>query len=390
MERDILHLAIPAFPIALARVADSSLRERPVAVAPAHSDRALIQSVSSEARSDGVCEGMPAYRARRLCPALILLPPNPELIAKGTRSLLEVSGDYSPVSEPTSQGRLFLDMTGCRRLLGPARDIAARLDKEIAARLRLQGTIGVAGNKLVSRIASGYLETAGVCDVLRGAERSFIGPLPVSVLPGIGQSRETVLLQDLNLQRVEEVAALSIAQLRLAFGPFAPLLHQRASGFDPSPVQPPQRTPEVCEESFLDEEENDDHRLLAELCRLVEGCGARLRRMGKSAARIALSVSYADGVCEQSVSALSAPQNHDLLLFETAEELFRKACRRRVRVKGLRLACSKFTLENRQMDLFAGQDSVSPGQAALQGALDRLRGKYGMDAVRWGRTLSLD
>ena len=386
MERDILHLSIPAFAIALARVVDSSLRERPVAIIPGNSDRALVQSVSPEARRDGVFEGMPAFRARRLCPSLVLVPPNPELIAKGTHKLLEVSSRYSPILEPTSHGCIFLDLTGCRRLFGPGRDVAARLEKEIATRLRLQGTIGVAGNKLVSRIASGCLGKPGVLDVLRGAERTFIGPMPVSVLPGIGQARELVLMQELNLRRVEEVTALSVVHLRLAFGPFAPLLHQRARGFDPSPVQPPCRTPEVTEEAFLNIEENDDQVLLAELCRLVEGCGLKLRRMGTGAGRITLTVNYADGVSAQRASTLPLSQNHDQFLFAIAEELFQNACQRRVRVKGLKLVCSKFTSEKRQMNLFADPDEVSPRQSALQSALDGLRGKHGMTSVRWGRT----
>ncbi len=386
MERDILHLSIPAFAIALARVVDSSLRGRPVVIIPGHSDRALVQSVSPEARCDGVFEGMPAFRARRLCPSLVLLPPNPELIAKGTKKLLEISGSYSPILEPTVHGHIFLDLTGCRRLLGTGRDVAARLDKEIATRLRLKGAIGVAGNKLVSRIASGYLEKPGVCDVLRGAERTFIGPLPVSVLPGIGQARELTLMQDLNLRRVEEVTALSVAQLRLAFGPFAPLLHQRACGLDPSPVQPPRCTPEVIEEAFLAVEENDDQILLAELCRLVEGCGLKLRRMGKGAGRISLTLNYADGVSEQRASMLPAAQNHDLFLFEIAEKLFQKVCQRRVRVKGLKLVCSRFRSDKQQLNLFADPDEVSPRQSALQAALDGLRSKHGMTSVRWGRT----
>ncbi|WP_020676922.1 DNA polymerase Y family protein [Geopsychrobacter electrodiphilus] len=387
MERDILHLSIPAFAIALARVVDSSLRERPVAIIPGNSDRALVQSVSSEARREGVFEGMPAFRARRLCPALILVPPKPELIAKGTQRLIEVSGRYSPILEPNSHGRLFLDLTGCRRLLGPGRDVAARLEREIATRLRLQGAIGVAGNKLVSRIASGYLEKPGVCDVLHGAERSFIGPLPVSVLPGIGQARELVLMQDLNLRRVEEVCALSVAQLRLAFGPFASLLHQRACGLDPSPVQPPCRSPEVSEEAFLQIEENNDQILLAALCRLVEGCGLKLRRMGTGTGRITLSVNYTDGVSAQRTSTLPLAQNHDLVLFAIAEELFEKACQRRVRVKGLKLVCSRFSSEQRQMDLFADPNTLPSCPSALQAALDGLRGKYGMASVRWGRAM---
>ncbi len=81
MPRDILHLKIPAFAVAVARVADPALRGRPVAVAPGHSERALLQCVSAEAAAEGVFAGMPLFRARRLCPALILLSPDPELLA---------------------------------------------------------------------------------------------------------------------------------------------------------------------------------------------------------------------------------------------------------------------------------------------------------------------
>lgn len=387
MERDVLHLSIPSFPIALARVGDTFLRGRPVAVVPGSSDRALLQCVSAEARAEGVHEGMPLYRARRFCPALTLLPPDPELIAKGNKALLELSSRYTPVWEPASPGRLFLDLTGGRRLFGPGRDVAARLERELEQRLRLAGGVGVAGNKLVSRIAAGYLRRPGVCDILRGSERSFIAPLPVSVLPGVGNAREAALLHALNLRRVEEVAALAVSQLGLAFGPFAPLLHQRAQGIDPSPVHPPKRSPEVAEEAFLEREENDDALLLAELCRLVEGCGLRLRRLGQGTRTLALTVTYADGVTARAASTFDSPQNLDLMLYDAAEALFRRTCERRVRVKALQLVCGRLAAENRQMDLFSPAGEPAPHQAALQEALDRLRDKYGMASLRWGRGL---
>jgi len=387
MDRDILHLSIPAFPIALARVEDSSLRERPVAIAPAHSERALLQCASKEAQSDGVHEGMTVYQARRFCPSLIILPPNPQRVGRGAQAIEDISAQYSPVLEPNAAGRLFLDLTGSRRLLGSGIDVAARLEKEIAGRLRLQGAVGLAGNKLVSRIAAGYLTEPGVCDILRGSEGSFIGPLPISVLPGIGKSRTLQLLQDLNLRKVKEAAELSVAQLRLALGPFAPLLHQRARGIDPSPVRPPQRSTDICEEVFLDQEDNDDEVLLAALGRLVEGCGLRLRWLGKNTGKLVLTVSYVDGMTEQRSSTLATPQNHDLLLYAAAEKLFHRTCDRRVRVKAMKLICSRFELENRQMGLFADISTVSAQQQALQEALDHLRTKYGMSKVQWGRSM---
>lgn len=382
MERDVLHLAVPAFPIALARLSEPVLRGRPVAVAPGHSARALIQCVSSEARADGVEEGMSVRRARQFCPALSLLPPDPAVLSRGTGELLALFSRYTPVTEPARPGHFFLDLTGSRRLLGPGRDAAMRLEREIAGQLGLHANVGVAGNKLVSRIAAGCLDKPGICDVLRGSEAGFIAPLPVGVLPGVGRARQALLLQELNLRRIEEVAALGIVPLRLAFGAFAPLLHQRARGIDPSPVQPPRRSPQVSEESVLPRAENDDAWLLAELCRLVEECGRRLRRQGRGARRLILTVTYADGMSRQAVASPETPLCGDLELFPVAEELFERAGRRRLRVRSMRFDCGRLAAPDRQLDLFAG--AVGPDR--LQESLDRLRDRYGMAAVRWGRS----
>lgn len=384
MPRDILHLHIPAFPIAVARVSGAAPLHRPVAVSPGHSERALIRCVSAEARAEGVREGMPVFRARRLCPALVLLPPDPELAARAGGALQRMIERYTPLWEPVAPGRLFLDLSGGARLLGPVRDVAARLDRAVAESLRLPGTVGVGGNKLVAGIASGYLQKPGICEVLRGSEQGFLAPLPVTMLPGIGGIR-AALLEELNLRRVEEVAALSVAQLRLVCGAFASLLHQRARGIDPSPVQPPQRAPEVAEESFLPREENDDELLLAELCRLAERCGLRLRQAGRGARQLLLAVHYADGVTERSTAAFALPENRAHPLMTAAEELFRRVCRRRVRVKGLRLCARRLGVQKRQLDLFA--EEVAPRREALQPALDHLRERHGMEAVQWGKCI---
>ncbi len=385
-QRDILHLAIPAYAVAIARVVDTSLRERPVAIAPGTSQRALLHCISTEAAGDGIIAGMSVRQARRLCPALIVLPPDPRLRVRANRALHGLVANYSPLIEPAADGQLFLDLTGSRKLFGPGRDLAMRLEKELETRLRLSGALGVAANKLVSRIAAGYLEQPGVCDILRGSERSFIAPLPVSVLPGIGNIREKILLQELNLRRIAELADLSLAQLRLVFGPFAPLIQQRAQGQDASPVCPPKRTPEIVAEGFLPREENDDGLLLAELCRLVEYCGLRLRQRQRGAGELFLSIHYADGVQQSGSAALGVPQNHDLLLYTAAEQLFKKLCVRRTRVKGFKLACRKLDWPDQQVDLFT-TSGPAPRQRALQQAIDQLRRKYGMQVVQRGHTL---
>ena len=115
MDREILHITVPAFPIALARAVDSHLRGRPVAVAPLNSERALLQCVSAEAASEGVLAGTPIYWARKSCPSLLVIAPDPHLMAKGSQALTELSAQFTPIVEPGA-GRVFLDLTASRRL----------------------------------------------------------------------------------------------------------------------------------------------------------------------------------------------------------------------------------------------------------------------------------
>ncbi|MCP3176075.1 DNA polymerase IV [Desulfuromonas sp. KJ2020] len=387
MPRDILHLHIPDFAVAVARVIDPALRQRPVALASGTSERALLQCVSTEGRAEGLVPGMAVRVARRLCPRLTLIPPDPVALFRAQAALCRLGAEISPLVEPEIAGRLYLDISGSRRLLGPGRDVAARLEGEVDRQLRLSGAVGLAGNKLVSRIAAGYLERPGVCDVLRGSEAPFISTLPVSVLPGVGQTRASLLLRELHLRRVGDLAALSLEELRLLFGGFAPLLRQRACGIDPSPVSPPARTPEVREQGFLPQADNDDEALLATLARLVEGCAYRLRQRGQRAGLLVLTLYYEDGVTARRSRRLPSPVAADTALMDSAEALFYATCQRRVRLKGMRLACRELGTA-RQLDLFASAGGEpSRREGTLLQALDQLRQRHGVDVVRRGRTL---
>jgi DNA polymerase IV len=326
----------PAFPIELARVSDSSLRGRARSPwRPATPSAPCSNASRPRPGRKASTRGCPSFRARRFCPSLAFsCHPIPNWSPRECRPCWR-----SPVSTPRSgsrrlPGRLFLDLTGGRMLFGPGRDVAARLEREIERRLRLAGSVGVAGNKLISRIAAGYLTKARGLRHPAGQRTQLHRPLPVAVLPGVGSARESVLLQDLNLRRVEEVAALSVAQLRLAFGPFAPLLHQRSQGIDPSPVQPPKALARNGRGGVSGTGGKRRHLLLAELCRLVEGCGMRLRQLGQATRRLALTLTYADGVTEQGTASLDPHLSHDLALFAAVEELYYKTCRRRVRLRG--------------------------------------------------------
>ena len=114
-------------------------------------------------------------------------------------------------------------------------------------------------------------------DVDPGREPSFMAPLKVDVVPGIGRVRRKILLEELNIIRVRELASLDVGALRLIFGRLAHVIHQRTLGIDPTPVYPMPKKPMVSDEITLPGDENDDRKLLGILYGLVETCAFRLR-----------------------------------------------------------------------------------------------------------------
>src|SRR3989454_1777945 len=278
MDRSVLHVDIAAFPVAVERVIDRGLRGRPVVVVPPGSARAPVLVASQEAAREGVRTGMPLPVALRRCPGVMVLHPNEALYRRATGAVRALLGGYSPLVEPAAPGQTFLDLTGTSRLFGAAQDAAARIRREIEARLRLRPTVGLATSKLVSRVAARVIRPDGLCDVFPGSEAPFLAPLPIGLLPGArGTTRERLL--DLNVGRVADLLRFSQAQLLVAFGAQGGRLRCQALGIDASPVRPPEAATAVVEEETLAEDSNEEAALLRALFDLCERSGVRLRRL---------------------------------------------------------------------------------------------------------------
>src|SRR6185437_8946826 len=127
MDRHIACLQIPAFGIVLACAADSALRNRPVAVAPMHTPRALVREISTEAFHEGLQPGMPVDLARLICPGLRMIPPDPSLTQTAHRELQHRISSFAPAWESIRPGSLFLDLTGTTRLFGTPIDTVTRI-----------------------------------------------------------------------------------------------------------------------------------------------------------------------------------------------------------------------------------------------------------------------
>jgi DNA polymerase IV len=182
----VVCLQIPSFGVTLARVGDASLRNRPVAVAPVHTPRAVIREISEEAFQEGLQPGMSVESARLLCPGLRVIPPDSSRIQAAHRELEHRIRPFAPAWESIRPGSLFLDLTGTTKLFGPPLDTAARIGRDLTRRQRWPSVIGLAGNKLVSQLAATTLiRPPQVLSIHSGSEQPFLAPLPALWLPGL-------------------------------------------------------------------------------------------------------------------------------------------------------------------------------------------------------------
>ncbi|MEE9291745.1 MAG: DNA polymerase IV [Acidobacteriota bacterium] len=387
MDRSVLYVDIAAFPIAVERVVTPALRGRPVAVVPPGSARAPILAASLEAEGEGIRAGMPMQAALERCPALRVLPTNEPLYRRAAAAVLSLLGGYTPLLEPSIPGEAFLDLTGTKRLFGNAKDTAVRIRTEIDLRLRLSATVGVATNKLVSRVAARVIRPDGLCDIFPGSESSFLAPLPVILLPEAA-SAPADRFEDLGIALVRDLLVLTQPQLRIAFGWRGERLRRQALGIDDTPVCPPESTPSIAEEETLAEDSNDEAILLRVLLRLCERAGARLRPLGLTPQRLRVTLRYAGALTAARDGHLTTPTGVSLRLFDAARDLMARVRGRRERVRWIELRLSSLAHAARQLSLFSPEALAGPD--TLAEAIERIRGRFGEASIIMGRILDGD
>ncbi len=384
MPRTVLYVDPPAFCTTVEQVVAPALRRRPLAVAPPGAERATVLAVSREAAAAGIRRGMLVRLARKVCPDLHLLPPNPRLYARASRALHEVLAVYAPVIEPRWYGHAFLDLTGTERLFGPAVDVAERIRRETAERLRLPLSVGIATSKLVSEAATrvGRADSppsfrpsvlpSGLwpLSVPPGTEAAFLAPRHVEVLPEVPDPIRR-RLDDYQLDLIGQIAAIPEADLCAVFGRAGRSLRNGARGIDPRPVLSPEVRAEFQAGHTLATDTNDLRLLHALLRRLTERLGRRLRQRHLAARRLALAVDYVDHMgTTRSVPLREAAL--DVELWEAARRALALALARRTAVRHVTVTVDRLVEADLQLDLW--DPPVAPRLVRLQQALDRTRG----------------
>ncbi|HEV2393860.1 MAG TPA: DNA polymerase IV [Verrucomicrobiae bacterium] len=383
--RSIVHLDADAFFASVEQASDRRLRGKPIAVGG--EKRGIIASASYEARQFGIYTPMPTALARRLCPKLVLLPGDFEKYELFSRLMFSYAYDFTPDVEVGSIDEGYIDLTATRK---PAVSIAQTIRGAICQALRLSVSEGIAGNKLVSQIASKLKKPSAFEFVPNGGEAQFLSPLASQWLPGVGP-KTSIQLTAAGLAHIGQIAQTPIDLLNLLVGSQAPQLRRFARGIDERPVismRPAAKS--YGEQETFAADTTDEEFLDATLRRMADKLMAKVREDGKSIRTVTVKVRYNDMDEEQASESLIEPTALETEIYGMISGLLRRAWRRRV---SLRLVSLK--LANVYDGRF-GEELVLDGSARqhmarqrLAGTLDELRQKYGRGVVLRGHDFIL-
>src|SRR5256886_5369136 len=300
------------------------------------SDVCSSDLASPEAALAGIEVGMPIYQALRRCPDLVILPPRLSLYRRAAQALEAILAPVVPVIEPHVLGHVYGDLTGTRKLFGPALAVAAKIGRQIWGRLGLPVTVGLAGNKVVSEVAAHVFKPEPVVDVRPGDEPAFLAPHPLAALPG-AEEKVRAQLARYNVALIGALAALTRVQVESVLGRTGGVLHARAHGVDPRPVLPPAQRDARHAAATLPVQTNDRDALRATLRQLAERLGRDLRRRRASADLLELHARYADHREADGWEVLDPATDLDTPLAAAARRLLDRAAPRRLAPSPVRL-----------------------------------------------------
>jgi DNA polymerase-4 len=373
MGRAILHVDMDAFYASVEQRDDPRLRGKPVAVGGA-SRRGVVCAASYEARPFGVRSAMPMARALRLCPQLLVVPPDFHKYSAVSDQVFEVFHSFTPEVEGLSLDEAFLDITRSQALLGSPREQARRIKDLIRERTRLTASVGIAEVKFAAKIASELCKPDGLLEVPAGQVREFLAPLPASRLWGVGP-RTDEQLQRMGLRKIGEVASADRAYLEAQLGSNGPWLHDLANGIDPRGVEPDVEAKSVgAEETFEDDLSGEE--LLPFIHEQALRVGARLRRAGLKARSVHLKVKYADFRVVTRQETLGMPTDDSAEIFQVAVRLLGKVEPHPIRLTGVH--AGDLGEAQSQLGLF---DAGRKKRERLNRSLDAIAEKFGSAAV---------
>jgi DNA polymerase-4 len=374
MTREIIHLDMDAFYASVEVLDNPALQGLPVIVGGS-SDRGVVSAASYEARAFGVHSAQAIAIARRLCPQGIFLPVRMSRYAEISEQVMDIFRQYTPRVEQISVDEAFLDVTGCKGLFGSAVDIAGMIRRRVWEEIGLTVSAGVAGCKLVAKIASDLNKPDGLTVVPHGLEAEFLAPLPIKRLWGVGK-KTLPTLNLLGVRTINDLTRFPLDFLEKKFGKQGRHMYFCARGIDERQVECSHGTKSIGNEETFDRDVTDPRQIRKELLRLATRVGERLRRHHFTGRAVTLKVKYHDFITVSRSLTMARPTNDSHELYQAVLSLLPKtmAGAKPVRLVGIAVDQLREDSLPRQLDLFAGKQT---GRKELNRAIDQINNRFG-------------
>ncbi|WP_220762753.1 DNA polymerase IV [Flavobacterium sp. UMI-01] len=372
MKRAIVHLDMNTFFVSCERLTNSQLEGIPLIIGGG--DRGVVASCSYEARHFGVRSAMPINMALKLCPQAKVLKGDMELYSKFSHTITEIIQEKAPVVEKASIDEFYLDITGMDKFYGCYK-WTDELAKKITNETGLPLTFALSVNKTVSKIGTGEGKQKQNLEIPEHLVKPFLNPLSIQKIPMVGNVTFQTLSR-IGIRTIQTLSEMPAEVLQQMIGKNGLEIWKKANGIDNTPVEPYTERKSIATEHTFAQDTIDIVKLKTILIGMVEKLAFQLRKEQWLTSTVVVKIRYANFDTETKQSKI-AYTSADHILNKVVLELFEKLFQRRMRLRLIGIRFSGLVRGTYQINLFEDTEEM----LALYAAMDKMKNRYGFDAV---------
>jgi DNA polymerase-4 len=373
-DRSILHLDLDTFFVSVERLRNSRLIGKPVIIGGL-SDRGVVSCCSYEARKSGVSSAMPVKLARNMCPEAIIIRGDMEAYSNYSNIITDIIASKSPLYEKLSIDEHYVDLSGMDRFYGNYK-WAHELRQYIMKETGLPLSAGLSVNKTVSKIATGEAKPNGEIEVVKEGVLPFLDPLPIGRIPMVGRKTSHVL-RSMGINTIFTLRNIPVEMLEKLMGKKGIEIWKKANGIDSSPVISYSEQKSISTEHTFEKDTTDMALLRQTLAGMIERTAYDLRKQEKLTSCVTVKIRYSN-FDTHTLQKRIPYTAFDHVLTGIAKELFTRLYQRRMLIRLIGVRLSHLVRGVQQLDMF----DDTPEKISLYMAIDRLRDRFGRDAVR--------
>lgn len=390
MERVIFLVDMNAFFISCEQTRHPEISGRPAAVAGDPENRTgIILTANYEARKYGIKTTMVLREAFKLCPDLMIIPPDHRFYEQKSKEVMEIFSSYTPVIEQNSIDEAWLDMSGCSGIFGEPMETAKNIMERINKELSLWCSIGISENKFLAKMASEMKKPHGITELWRKDIKEKMWPLPVNYIYGVGK-QTSLKLQGMGIFTIKDLALYDKTYLVKKLGKMGAELSLLANGIDTSPVRPnsDRDMKSISRSVTLPHDTTDMDFAKSVLLELSDDVGMAARKYGKKGRTVQISIKYSDFIGVTRQTTVPATCLVKDIYYAGVRLLEKNWNKEPIRLLGISLSGFDSNCDSEQISLFQMSDieeeKIDNKTELLEDAIYNIRKKYGSSIIKPG------